>query len=345
MAALLAAEAGPATCIPSRMYLSPTGVRMTWPPAASTTAWSPPFERTDTTRAPSGRTPRSRRSRARTPRTWSPSTTCPRASTAISRSASPSRANPTSAPRAVDRRGERGRRRRPGLDVDVHAVGLVVDDLDRRPGRREDLGPDHPARAVRAVEDDPQARRRRSPGEAEPVLAVALEQVAARRLTRPISALPTPPSSSVRQMSCSSSSSTASSSFRPGRVEHLEAVVVGRVVRRRDHDPGRESPVPARKASAGVGTTAGDLDVDAEARRAGRIAATNMSPERRVSWPTTSAPPGPDELVGRRPAERVGERRLQLDVGDATDSVRAEEARHATGDAEGRDGDGAGGTR
>ena len=60
-----------------------------------------------------------------------------------------------------------------------------------------------------------------------------------------------------------------------------------------------------------------------------------MSPERRVSWPTTSAPPRADEPVGGRPAEGVGERRLELDVGDATDPVRAEEAGHATGAADG----------
>src|SRR5437667_10490663 len=60
----------PLTCMPSRMYLSPTGVRMTWPPADSTTAWRPPLDRTDTTRAPHGRTPRSSLSRARIPRTW-----------------------------------------------------------------------------------------------------------------------------------------------------------------------------------------------------------------------------------------------------------------------------------
>ena len=68
-------SADPLTCIPSRMYLSPTGVRMTCPPAASTTVWRPPFERTDTTSPPLGSTPRASRSRARMPRTWSPSTT------------------------------------------------------------------------------------------------------------------------------------------------------------------------------------------------------------------------------------------------------------------------------
>ena len=48
---------------------------------------------------------------------------------------------------SLDLRGERGRRRGPGVDVDVHAVGLVVDDLDGRAGGREDLRADHRRRS------------------------------------------------------------------------------------------------------------------------------------------------------------------------------------------------------
>ena len=45
------------------------------------------------------------------------------------------------------------------------------------PGRREDLRPDDAAGPVRAVEDDPQARRPSiDAGEPEAVLAIALEQ-------------------------------------------------------------------------------------------------------------------------------------------------------------------------
>ena len=58
------------------------------------------------------------------------------------------------------------------------------------------------------------------------------------------------------------------------------------------------------------------------------IAATNMSPERRVSWPTTSEPPAPTDLVGGRAPERERERRAQVDVGGAADAVRAEQAGH-----------------
>ena len=57
-----------------------------------------------------------RRSRARMPRTSSPSTIRPGRSTAMSRSASPSRANPTSAPRS-DRVHQRRRVRRPGATL------------------------------------------------------------------------------------------------------------------------------------------------------------------------------------------------------------------------------------
>src|SRR4029079_9745769 len=64
--------------------------------------------------------------------------------------------------------GERGGRGRPGLDVDVHAVGVVVDDLDRGPGCGEDLRPGHPAGSVRAVEDDPQAAAVHRAGEPQP---------------------------------------------------------------------------------------------------------------------------------------------------------------------------------
>ena len=94
--------------------------------------------------------------------------------------------------------------------------------------------------------------------------------------------------------------------------------------------PAANGPLPARKASAGVGTTP-TVDVDAEARRAAAIAATNMSPERRVSWPTTSDPPATDEAVRGRPPEGVGEGRLEVDVGDAADPVRAEQSGHRQG--------------
>ena len=80
------------------MYLSPTGVLINAPPAASIAAPSPPLESTVTTTSPPGSAPRAIRSSASMPMSWSPSTTVPVASTATHRSASPSSANPMSAP-------------------------------------------------------------------------------------------------------------------------------------------------------------------------------------------------------------------------------------------------------
>ena len=74
------------------------------------------------------RAPRSRRSRASTARIWSPSTTAPAASTAMHRSASPSRARPRSAPRST----HGSCRRRLG----VRGPAAVVDVRCRRAGRR-----------------------------------------------------------------------------------------------------------------------------------------------------------------------------------------------------------------
>ena len=127
--------------------------------------------------------------------------------------------------------------------------------------------------------------------------------------TGPSSALATPGSSSARKISASSSSSTASSSFRPALVEDLQAVVVGRVVGRGHHDPGRELGL------AGDGTPGrGSAGRPPRGRR--RRA---PSPRRdrghehvagsRVSWPTTSARPGPTADApsrGRRSTRAAG---------------------------------------
>ena len=53
-----------------------------------------------------------------------------------------------------------------------------------------------------------------------------------------------------------------------------------------------------------------------------------MSPERRVSWPTSSGPAPPEQARRGRAPEREGQRRLEVDVGDAADAVRAEQAGH-----------------
>src|SRR5437016_4651504 len=57
--------------------------------------------------------------------------------------------------------------------------------------------------------------------------------------------------------------------------------------------PAANSPSPARNARAGVGTTPTWWTSTPMLVAPAVIAATNMSHERRVSWPTTRAPPGP----------------------------------------------------
>ena len=70
------------------------------------------------------------------------------------------------APRA-DFGGQRCRGGGAGADVDVHPVRVVVDDLDPGARRREDLRADHAARAVGAVDHDPDVGRDR-PSERQP---------------------------------------------------------------------------------------------------------------------------------------------------------------------------------
>ena len=61
--------------------------------------------------------------------------------------------------------------------------------------------------------------------------------------------------------------------------------------------PAANSPEPARNASAGVGTTPTRWTSTPRLVAPLTIAATNMSPERRVSWPTTIDRPGPASRV------------------------------------------------
>ena len=196
------------------------------------------------------------------------------------------------------------------------------------PGRREDLRPDGAARAVGAVEDDPEAAGLDRRRQAEPVRRGRHRAERRPSTIRPSSALPTPPSSSVRQISCSSSSSTASSSLSPASSSTLRPLSSAGLCDAETMIPAANVPCPARNASAGVGTTPTTWTSTPRLVAPAAIAATNMSPERRVSWPTTMAPPRPTRCVGDRPAEGIGGRRLEVDVGDAADAVGAEQAGH-----------------
>ena len=127
------------TSIPSRMYLSPTGVRTTRPPAPPTAASRPPFERTVTTTTPFFRAPAAdpveRDQADQLVAVDDPAVAIDHdqpVGVAVEGEAQVGAA-------AGDRPGEGGRRRRPALDVDVDAVGLVVDHLDAR--RRSPRGP------------------------------------------------------------------------------------------------------------------------------------------------------------------------------------------------------------
>ena len=97
---------------------------------------------------------------------------------------------------------------------------------------------------------------------------------------------------------------------------------------RRDHDPGRELARSREEGERRRRDAAGDPDLRAEARGAGRDGGDeHVSGAPGVLADDERAAPA-DKVVRRRPAEGVGERRLQLDVRDATDPVRPEEPRH-----------------
>ena len=231
--------------MPSRMYLSPTGVRTTCPPAASTAAWRPPFDSTDTTRPPFGSTPRASLSSARMPRTWSPSTTAPVESAAMSRSASPSSANPTSAARAATASASAPGCVAPDATLILTPSGSLWITSTDAPVADRISGPTIPP------EPFAQSRMTRVPEDSMPRASPnRWRRYASSRCPasndRPSSSLPTPPSSSARQMSCSSSSSTASSSFRPRSSSTFRPLSSAGLWDAETMIPAANSPEPAR---------------------------------------------------------------------------------------------------
>ena len=148
-------------------------------------------------------------------------------------------------------------------DVDVHPVGPVVDHLDRRARRGDDLRADTAAGAVGAVEDDLQ-RRAQSIARARPsaVLDVAIEERSGRRTSGRARRSSARRSSSARQISCSSSSSTPSSSFSPSASRTLRPLSSAGLCDAETMIPAAKSPAPVE-----VGQRRRGHDADAGGRR------------------------------------------------------------------------------
>ena len=211
------------------------------------------------------------RSSARMPSTWSPSTICPAridrdqpVGVAVEREADVGAA--LRRPHAPARPG----RSRRSWTLMLTPSGSAWMTSTVGPGRRAGSGADRAARAVRAVEDDAQAAagidRRRGPAGAG-----GSARCRPRASTiRPSSALPTPPSSSVAPDQLLELVLDRVVELEAVAVEHLEPVVVGRVVRGRDHDPGRERARCRRGTPGPASGRPRRVDVRAEARRAGR---------------------------------------------------------------------------
>ena len=285
--------------MPSRMYLSPTGVRTTVPPAASTACCSPPFESTDTTSVPiagsAGSAPaRASRSSASTPRTRSPSTTWPAAvhrhepvGVAVEREAEVGAGLARRAPRAPPDRVA------PEWRLMFSPSGWSLMTSTRAPVAPMIRAADRATPSRSRSRDDPQAGRVDRAARAPRGAPRSARAGRARRRRARARSGAAPASSSVRQMSCSSSSSTASSSFSPSASRTLRPLSSAGLCEAETMIPAASSPSAARNASAGVGTTPTTWTVTPRLVAPAAIAATNMSPERRVSWPTTIEPPGP----------------------------------------------------
>ena len=128
----------------------------------------------------------------------------------------------------------------------------------------------------------------------------------------------------------------ASSSLSPSASRTLRPLSSAGLCEAETMIPAANGPVPARNARAGVGHDPDDVDVDAEARRAGRDRRHEhvARAARVLADDDRAARPG--QPVRGRPAQGVGERRLEVDVGDAADAVRPEQAGHRRRSAAGR---------
>ena len=314
--------ASPRGCTCRRRACGPPGRR---PPPRP--ICSPPFERTETT-TPPGSAPRDPAGRARGCRARGPRRRPGRvASIAISRSASPSSAKPTSAPRATTASASEAGSVAPAAKVDVDPVGLGVDDVDHCPGRPQDLGAQRRAGAVRTVEHQMRAGRLDASGEPEPVTQVVVDEAGADH---------DPPEAGVRRAAEVARAPDelfelvldGIVELEAATVEHLEPVVVGRVVRGRDHDPGGEPATPCEEGKRGRRHDPDLVDIRPETGGPGRdrrdehVAGASgvLADDERLARP--------HEPMCGRPAKGVCEGRLEFDIRDTTDAVGPEQARH-----------------
>jgi hypothetical protein len=223
-----------------------------------------------------------------------------------------------------DRGSERCRRGGPALDVDVDPVGLDVDGLDPCARGLQDAGSHDAARAVRPVQHDMESGRVDRARQPDPMLQVRLDGPG--RVHRPpelriadAAELALAPDQRLELLL------DRVVELEAVGIEHLEAVVVRRVVRGRDHDPGLVRTAPRQEGECRGRDDADHVHVDTETRgargdrrdehvtRAARVLAHDDAPAR-------SGHP-----LRRRPAQRVGHRRFEVDIRDTADPVGAEQ--------------------
>jgi hypothetical protein len=226
---------------------------------------------------------------------------------------------------------------RPATAVDVVAVGLVVDHGHPGTGRPHDFGTHAIGSAVRGVEDDVEVARLDRSRKARPVRDVVRDEPAC------VHGPPDPDRRHAGELVGPEHDRLeillgVIGELLAGRVEHLEAVVLGRVVRGRDHDPGGKPALPGEEGERGGRHDADRVDVDAHARRArGDRGHEHVTRPPRVLADHERAT-GADDLVRGCPPERKRERGPQIDVRHTADAVRAKQAGHVAplGDGPGR---------
>ena len=221
-----------------------------------------------------------------------------------------------------------GRRiRRAAAAVDVVPVGRVVDNGDPGAGRPQDRRADPAGRPVRRVEDDVKAWRGHRPGQRRPMVHVPPEERhgvhgAADLRGRDAGQLVRAEHQRFQLVL------EVVVKLQPGRIEDLQAVVLGGVVRGRHHDPRRE-----RACTREIGERRGRhhpdaVHVDTHAGGARRDRRDeHVAGATRVLAHDERATRADDPVRGRAP-EREGQGGAKVHVRGTADAVRAKEAGH-----------------